>query len=144
MPSELHTETSGSGPTVLFVHGLDSTAAVWRPVIDLLADHPCVAVDLPGHGRSPTSTDPDDYSRESVLHDLDEIMGSLDGPVVLVGHSLGGYLGMAYALTRPKALTGLVLVSTGPRREETLVRGNLPLARRLAEVIRSEHTTTSA
>jgi pimeloyl-ACP methyl ester carboxylesterase len=114
MPSELHTETSGSGPTVLFVHGLDSTAAVWRPVIDLLADHTCVAVDLPGHGRSPTSTDPDDYSRESVLHDLDEIMGSLDGPVVLVGHSLGGYLGMAYALTRPKALTGLVLVSTGP------------------------------
>jgi adenylosuccinate synthase len=37
-----------------------------------------------------------------------------------------------------------VLVSTGPRREETLVRGDLPLARRLAEVIRSEHTTTTA
>lgn len=114
MPSKLHTETSGSGPTVLFVHGLDSTAAVWRPVIDLLADHTCVAVDLPGHGQSATSADPDDYSREAVLADLDEVMASLDAPVVLVGHSLGGYLGMAYALTRPGALAGLVLVSTGP------------------------------
>ena len=38
----------------------------------------------------------------------------------------------------------VVLVSTGPRREETLVRGDLPLARRLAEVIRSERATSGA
>jgi adenylosuccinate synthase len=38
----------------------------------------------------------------------------------------------------------IVLVSTGPRREETLVRGDLPLARRLADAIRSEPTTASA
>jgi adenylosuccinate synthase len=38
----------------------------------------------------------------------------------------------------------IVLVSTGPRREETLVRGDLPLARRLAEVIRSEPTPATA
>ncbi|MEQ8839976.1 MAG: alpha/beta fold hydrolase [Acidimicrobiales bacterium] len=114
MPTDLHTTTTGTGPTVLFVHGLDSTGDVWSPTIALLDDHTCVAVDLPGHGDTPGSTDPADYTREAVLRDLDEIIAGLDGPVVLVGHSLGGYLGMAHALTRPGKLAALVLVATGP------------------------------
>lgn len=71
-------------------------------------------VDLPGHGRSPRPDDPAAYQRDSVLTDIDRIVTDLAAPVVLVGHSLGGYLGMAYVLTRPGALGGLVLVSTGP------------------------------
>lgn len=114
MSVDLHIESHGSGPVVLFVHGLDSSAAVWESTIDLLPDHTCVTVDLPGHGESPTSDDPTDYERSSLLDMVDGIISSLKGPVVLVGHSLGGYLGMAYALTRPDALAGLVLVSTGP------------------------------
>jgi pimeloyl-ACP methyl ester carboxylesterase len=114
MPTELHLETSGSGPTVLFVHGLDSDSQVWAPVVGLLDDHTCVTIDLPGHGESPVDADPAAYSREALLERLDEVIGDLAGPVVLVGHSLGGYLGMAYALTRPDALAALVLVSTGP------------------------------
>ena len=114
MRLDLNVEARGTGPTVLFIHGLDSSAAVWEPVIDLLGDHCCVAVDLPGHGDSPVSDDPVDYERETLLESIDEILERFDRPVVLVGHSLGGYLGMAYALTRPTALDGLVLVSTGP------------------------------
>ena len=112
--TSLHTTTSGEGPSVIFVHGLDSDSTVWERTTDLLTDHLCVTVDLPGHGQSPTSDDPADYERESVLEDLDAIITSLPGPVVLVGHSLGGYLGLAHALTRPGVLAGLVLVSTGP------------------------------
>jgi pimeloyl-ACP methyl ester carboxylesterase len=114
MTSDLHIETRGTGPTVLFVHGLDSNAEVWTPTIDLLGDHTCVAIDLPGHGMSAVSHDPAEYEREALLGKLDDVIADLDGPVVLVGHSLGGYLGMAFALTRPSALAGLVLVSTGP------------------------------
>ncbi len=114
MTSEWNIDTRGEGPTVLFVHGLDSNAEVWTPVIDRLTDHTCVAIDLPGHGKSPASDDPVAYGRETLLDAFDDIIQGLDGPVGLVGHSLGGYLGMAYALTRPAALAGLVLVSTGP------------------------------
>ena len=114
MPTHLHVRTTGTGPTVLFVHGLDSEAAVWAPVIELLDDHTCVAVDLPGHGHSPVSDDPAAYEREALLADLDVILEDLHGPVTLVGHSLGGYLGMAHALTRPGAVAAMVLVSTGP------------------------------
>ena len=114
MSLDLNIETTGSGPNVLFVHGLDSSADVWAPVIDLLGGHTCTAVDLPGHGKSPTSDDAADYERGALLQLLTEIIEPLDGPVVLVGHSLGGYLGMAYALTHPDALAGMVLVATGP------------------------------
>ncbi|GJM36729.1 MAG: alpha/beta hydrolase [Acidimicrobiales bacterium] len=114
MSTHLNVVTSGTGPTVLFVHGLDSDADVWSPVIDLLQDHTCVAVDLPGHGESPVSDDPAAYEREALLTDLDDVIATLDSPVVLVGHSLGGYLGMAHAMSRPGAIAAMVLVSTGP------------------------------
>lgn len=114
MATDLHVQTAGEGPTVLFLHGLDSDSAVWSPVIELLADHTCVTVDLPGHGQSPVSDDPTRYERETVLADLDDVIGKLVAPVVLVGHSLGGYLGMAHGLTRPGAVDAMVLVSTGP------------------------------
>ena len=114
MAIDVNLETRGSGPNVLFVHGLDSSADVWTPVIELLDDHTCTAVDLPGHGRSPASDDPADYERDALLAMLRRIVEGIEGPVVFVGHSLGGYLGLALALTHPEALAGLVLVATGP------------------------------
>ncbi len=114
-PLVLHFSERGEGPAVIFLHGLDSDSTVWDPVVELLTtDHHCVMVDLPGHGRSPSPDEPAAYSRDAVLTDLDAIVADLDDPVYLVGHSLGGYLGMAHVLTRPGALAGLVLVSTGP------------------------------
>ena len=39
---------------------------------------------------------------------------TLDGPAVLVGHSLGGYLSLAHAATRPGVARGIVVLNTGP------------------------------
>ena len=118
MSTPLHLTSTGSATasaaTLLFVHGVDSDSDVWTPTIDLLTDHLCVAVDLPGHGKSPASTDPAAYERGAMLEDLDAVISELTSPVVFVGHSLGGYLAMAHALTRPRAVDALVLVSTGP------------------------------
>ncbi|MCY3851537.1 MAG: alpha/beta fold hydrolase [Acidimicrobiaceae bacterium] len=118
MSTPLHVTTTGSASkspaTLLFVHGVDSDSEVWTPTIELLSDHLCVAADLPGHGKSPVSTDPSAYERSAMLEDLDAVISESERPVVFVGHSLGGYLAMAYALTRPGVVDALVLVSTGP------------------------------
>ncbi len=118
MSTPLHITTTGSAAasaaTLLFVHGVDSDSDVWTPTIDLLTDHRCIAADLPGHGKSPVSNDPAAYERSAMLEDLDAVISELPRPIVFVGHSLGGYLAMAHALTRPGAVDALVLVSTGP------------------------------
>ena len=126
MPHELHTIVSGPRAgdgdiVVVWIHGVDSDATVWDPAIELVSvPHRCVAVDLLGHGASPVSTDEDDYRREAVLADIDAVLDGIrtESPgarIVWVGHSLGGYLGLAYTLTRTgETVDGLVLVSTGP------------------------------
>jgi len=112
---ELHTTQVGAGPTVVFLHGLDSDSSVWEPAVQLLADdYLCVSVDLPGHGDSPAPDNAESYSRQAVLDQIDRVLAGLASPIVLVGHSLGGYLGLAHVITRPGSLAGLVLISTGP------------------------------
>ncbi len=90
----------------------------------LLDDRYAVAAfDLLGHGSSPVLDDPAEYTRDRALDDLDEVIASLRtsgrGPVVLVGHSLGGYLSLAHAATRTwgndeRAARGVIVLNTGP------------------------------
>ena len=73
-----------------------------------------VAVDLLGHGGSPVPDDPAEYTRDLALVDLDEVIADLPAPPILVGHSLGGYLALAHAATRPGVAAGIVVLNTGP------------------------------
>jgi pimeloyl-ACP methyl ester carboxylesterase len=73
-----------------------------------------VAIDLLGHGGSPVPADPAEYTRDMALVDIDEVLASLAEPAVLVGHSLGGYLALAHAATRPAAARAIVVLNTGP------------------------------
>ena len=105
----------GSGPSVVFLHGLGMSASTWDAVAERLADrHTVLAVDLPGHGGSPSPDDPEAFTRDAALADLDEVIAGLDDVPVIVGHSLGGYLALAHAATRPDASRGIVVLNTGP------------------------------
>ena len=114
MSTSLYQQRTGTGPAVVLVHGIADDSSIWAPTVAALsADCACTAIDLPGHGRSPTPTEPSAYEREALLASIDEVLDGT-GPAVCVGHSLGGYLGLAHSITRPGVLRGLVLVSTGP------------------------------
>ena len=114
-PVQLNTVTRGSGSPIVFIHGLGMSSSTWDACMDALADrHTVVAVDLPGHGASPCPDDPDAFTRDAALSDLDEVLAGLEQAPVLVGHSLGGYLALAHAATRPDASSGIVVLNTGP------------------------------
>lgn len=114
-PGRLNTVRRGTGPAVVLLHGLGDSAATWSGVAERLADRfETIAVDLLGHGDSPHPDDPDEFTRDRALDDIDDVLATLDGPAVLVGHSLGGYLALAHAATRPGVARGLVLLNTGP------------------------------
>ncbi len=112
----LHVQRSGQGsPALVFVHGLGGTAATWDGVVAALADrYTTAALDLLGHGQSPVPDDPALYTRDAALADIDDVLATIDGPAVLVGHSLGGYLSLAHAATRPGAASAIVVLNTGP------------------------------
>jgi pimeloyl-ACP methyl ester carboxylesterase len=112
----LHTLRAGTGePPIVFIHGMGTSASTWARCMDhLAARHTVVAVDLLGHGGSPVPDDPAEYTRDRALVDLDEVIAELPSGPILVGHSLGGYLALAHAATRPGVAAGIVVLNTGP------------------------------
>ena len=94
---------------VVLVHGSQLSAAQWWRYGALLGPDVELAVpDLPAHG----SRRAEPFTWERALEVVGEAVdgGDPDVPVVLVGHSLGGYLAMAYAAAHPQRLSGLALL----------------------------------
>ncbi|MGW2094841.1 alpha/beta fold hydrolase [Promicromonospora sukumoe] len=100
-------ETQPHNPTsVVFVHGMRASGAIWENQIDHVraAGHEAVAVDLPAHG----SRRHDRFSMAGAFEAVDDAVASLPaGPVALVGLSLGGYTSLAWA-ARPDTTDRLV------------------------------------
>jgi pimeloyl-ACP methyl ester carboxylesterase len=112
-PSAFYT-AFGHGPTVVLVHGLGSRADHWLATARRLSrTHRVVLVDLPGHGASAMPTP---FSLERATTSLDLALAAEGrGPVVLVGHSLGGLVAASEALAHPERVRALVLVETALR-----------------------------
>ncbi|CAM3329114.1 Lipase 3 [Stackebrandtia soli] len=106
-------------PPLLLIHGSGAAASSWNPVVPMLSGHHhVIRVDLPGHGRSPSSSSyavTEQAGRVAAL--LDEL--GLDH-VIVAGHSSGGYIATALAQQRRDLVSSLALISTGPSPEALL------------------------
>ncbi|TFC85581.1 alpha/beta fold hydrolase [Cryobacterium sp. TMT4-31] len=98
--------TAGYRVPVVLVHGIRTSASMWRHQLEWLAaaGHPVVAVDLPGHG----SRLGEPFTLDGALGAIDGAVDAVEGPVLLVGLSLGGYYAIAYAARNPDRVLGLV------------------------------------
>src|SRR5215472_7057759 len=104
----------GSGPPILFLHGVPDTAELWSAVIaDLSANHRCLAPDLPGFGRSiaPPKFDCSLQNRADFINELVEIIG-INIPLNLVVHDHGGPYGLAWAVKNPEKVNRIVIMNT--------------------------------
>jgi len=102
-------------PPVLFLHGGGLNAHTWDLVCaSLRHERHCLALDQRGHGESEWSPEMD-YTTESQVADLEAVVDTLGlSRFVLVGMSLGGVNGLAWAGTHSQRLAGLVLIDIGP------------------------------
>lgn len=98
----------------VLVHGLGTSSSSWSKAMSLIGtSHRIVAHDLPGFGFSTI----DDPQRICTLRDyVDALTNLIDtipvGPIVLLGHSLGGWVSARYASIHPERIRHLMLVDT--------------------------------
>lgn len=99
---------------MLLVHGLASSLDNWQTLIPGLvsAGYKVYAVDLLGHGESHKPTGAHHYRIETIFSFFVEWINRLDleAPPILIGHSLGGYLSLSYAIQNPERVRGFVLI----------------------------------
>lgn len=104
--------SGGSGPTVIFVHGVNDQAGAWARIVKpLAAGHRVVAVDLPGHGESAPRTGP--LRARQILAGLQGLVATeaATAPVTLVGNSMGGWMSMLAAHSAPQQVRHVILVN---------------------------------
>jgi 3-oxoadipate enol-lactonase len=108
----LSTVDEGLGLPLVFVHGFPLSRGAWQKQIEAFrSTWRVIAPDLRGFGLS--DTQPGSTTMAQYASDVHALLRQLTtGPVVLIGHSMGGYVALAFARQFPDMLCGLVLVGT--------------------------------
>ncbi|MDF0530389.1 alpha/beta hydrolase [Tsukamurella sp. 8F] len=110
-------EPSPDLPPLLFVHGAMHGAWAWdEHILPYFAERGwhTVALDLRGHGGSPSDKPVTWVSIEEYLADIAEVADRLERPPVLVGHSLGGFVVQRYLESHHSVPAAVLIGSTPP------------------------------
>lgn len=110
----LNVREAGSGPLMLFFHGITANSAVFAPLMAQFSNRfTTIAVDQRGHGHSDkpdSGYEADDYARDiaGLIHSLGR------GPAILVGHSLGSRNSVTAAAKHPDLVRSVVAIDFTP------------------------------
>ncbi|MEH7515178.1 alpha/beta hydrolase [Gottfriedia acidiceleris] len=116
----------GKGKPIVLIHGFMGSHAYWEKVIPKLAeDYRVIAVDLPGHGDSTAIKE--EHSIEDYADVMKDLLDQLNiRQITLFGHSLGGYITLAFAERYSNYLNGFSLIhSTAFPDSEEAKKGRL-------------------
>ncbi len=111
---QFHYVDTGTGATILFVHGNIASSRWWLPTIERLpTGFRAVALDMRGYGL--TDKPGTGYTIARRAMDLHDLIRKLDlGRVHLVGHSLGGAVALQFAIENPLLVRSLTLLASAP------------------------------
>lgn len=110
--SKIHFQSRGNGRAVVLVHGFLGSHKLWQSQVQELSKrYRTIAVDLPGHGLSESL---------GYLHSMELLADLIRAllkhlkirKIILIGHSMGGYVSLAFAEKYTDCLQGLILVNT--------------------------------
>lgn len=129
-------EKEGRGPVLVFLHGFLENRTIWNGFINQMKEQfTCIAVDLPGFGKS------DIFSENHTMALMaDTVKAVLNAETissaVLIGHSMGGYVALAFAKKFPFVLRGLVLFHSQAAADD---QGSKQNRTRTIEVVKKDH-----
>ena len=105
-------ERRGKGTPLMLVHGFPLDSSSWNEIIPLLEDKfDIITPDLRGFGQSTTIESP--YTVSDMADDLAGLLDHLGiEKTAMAGHSMGGYVALAFAKKYPNRVSGLGLISS--------------------------------
>lgn len=111
---KIHYTDSGRGHVVVLLHGYLESGEVWNGFAgQLSAEFRVIVIDLPGHGLSDVYGET--HSMEFMASAIKDVLDKLSvGKAFMAGHSLGGYVTLAFLELFPEYLTGYCLFHSQP------------------------------
>ncbi|NBB88790.1 MAG: alpha/beta fold hydrolase [Bacteroidetes bacterium] len=105
------TEYRNGNTPLVFLHGLMEDARMWA---DFLSDLPfrCIAMDLPGYGKAQDKSFESVSAAAAAVHETIQDLELQN--FILIGHSMGGYVGLSYLNQFPSSLMGLGMIHAHP------------------------------
>ena len=105
-------KVKGQGPAIVFLHGFMESARIWRSFSENLSTKfKVIRINLPGHGKS--SVHSDNHSMEFMAEAVKVVLDAEKvTKAMLVGHSMGGYVALAFAEMHPQTISGLVMFNS--------------------------------
>ncbi|MDC8001002.1 alpha/beta hydrolase [Aequorivita todarodis] len=112
--SPIHFETFGKGPAIVLLHGFLESSTMWNPLIpEFSKRNTLITMDFPGHGKSGIISET--HSMELMAEIVEALLQHLQIPsATFIGHSMGGYVVLAYAEMFPHKVEKLVLLNSTP------------------------------
>lgn len=112
MKTLLNFEVKGQGPTLLLLHGYLENTSMWEAYSnDLARNFQVVIPDLPGHGQSEVYAET--HRMELMAEKVNEVLDELGiTEVLIVGHSMGGYVTLAFAELYPQKTKAFILMNS--------------------------------
>ncbi len=106
---KIHFSDSGKGKTIVFLHGFTESSEIWKPFAELMKKRfRVVTIDLPGHGKSDCVAGV--HTMDLMAEAVHTVLGKIRvKPFLLVGHSMGGFVSLAFAKKYPELVRGLCL-----------------------------------
>ena len=109
--ASIHYEILGEGPPLLLIAGTASDGASWGPLLPLLPGRQLILIDNRGSGRTKVEGP---IEASEMADDCAALIAHLGlGAVDVVGHSLGGSIGLLLAATHPDSVKRLVTLTSG-------------------------------
>jgi pimeloyl-ACP methyl ester carboxylesterase len=121
-------EDDGAGVPVLLTHGFGASTGMWAGQVEVFANrYRLIRWDMRGHGQTECPEDLAHYSQAHTVEDMRALLDHLGiEKAVIAGHSLGGFMSLAFNVAYPERVHALVLQGCGPgyRRDEAREKWN--------------------
>ncbi len=115
---------SGEGTTVVLLHGFLENKKMWKEYVDLFSKkNRVITIDLLGHGE----TDSLGYvhEMEDNANVVNEVLNHLNiKKAIILGHSMGGYVGLAFAELYPEKIQKLILLNSTSKEDSAEKKAN--------------------